>query len=105
MYGLEAVENAVAAMREMISTSDVSIDVLLHFLLWSDGNVSLALDRFLQPQSLLPDFNRIVGYEWYSDENGKLNQHHPDWPMYDASFPPGPMGITVENIHEVSESR
>ncbi|OQR96236.1 hypothetical protein ACHHYP_16557 [Achlya hypogyna] len=98
-YGLQVIESALQSMREMIPDQDEGSDRLLQYLLWSDGNVALAIDRYFQPQSALPDFAGVLGHDWFSAD-GSLVRVEPDWPMYDASFPTGPMGITVENIHE-----
>ncbi|OQS03508.1 hypothetical protein THRCLA_04181, partial [Thraustotheca clavata] len=96
-YGLQVLDKALESMNDAIPNSDKV--QLLQYLLWSDGNIDLAIDRYLQPQSQLPDFAHICGYEWFSN-TGTLEPFNKDWPMYDASFPTGPMGITVENIHE-----
>ncbi|KAF0694965.1 Aste57867_14188 [Aphanomyces stellatus] len=98
--GIHIFESALEAMRQ--TASDVEkypSDLLLQYYLWSQGNVPLAMDQLFQPTALLPNFDGVVGHDWYSND-GTIKHGNPDWPLYDASFPAGPMGITVENIHE-----
>ncbi|CAK4277227.1 unnamed protein product [Aphanomyces euteiches] len=99
-YGIEIFESALDTMRQAASDSEkYSSDLLLQYYVWSEGNVPLAMDQLFQPVPLLPNFSNVVGHEWFSDD-GTVNYANPDWPLYDVSFPTGPMGITVENIHE-----
>ncbi|ETV95640.1 hypothetical protein H310_11062 [Aphanomyces invadans] len=99
-YGIHIMANALKTMRQ--AASDVNKyppDLLLQHYVWSEGNVALAMDQLLHPIPLFPNFDRVVGYEWYAND-GKVNHADPSWPLYDATFPAGPMGITVENVHE-----
>ncbi|RHY35019.1 hypothetical protein DYB32_000507 [Aphanomyces invadans] len=99
-YGIHIMANALETMRQAASdVNKYSPDLLLQHYVWSEGNVALAMDQLMHPIPLFPNFDRVVGYEWYAND-GKVNHADPSWPLYDATFPAGPMGITVENVHE-----
>ncbi|RHY40158.1 hypothetical protein DYB30_006696, partial [Aphanomyces astaci] len=98
-YGIHIMARALESMRQAAADKYSSDLLLLHYV-WSQGNVAVAMDQLFHPVPHFPNFDQVVGHEWYSTDGHVNNRAHPDWPLYDASFPTGPMGITVENIHE-----
>ena len=97
-FGFQVLCNAVNAIVDAIGQPHLEKKVAVDLLLQSDFNLDVAVNNYLNESRVVSDFRGVVGHDWDpAKPSTSLKQE-----LYHATIPSGPLGLTVENILEVS---